>query len=114
MTAAVRHILDSFDALPEPERHVAAVEILRRVSASCSDDLLQAALLEAANGLFLALDEEEAWRSQMARSSRLQAILKAARERIEAGKGIREEDFWADVEKRQVNQRRKSKHKKAP
>jgi hypothetical protein len=60
MTAAVQHVLNSFDALPEPERHQAVVEILRRIAASLGEELPEAALQEAADGLFLALDEEEA------------------------------------------------------
>ena len=43
-------------------------------------------------------DEEELERLLMAHSPRLQAILEAARERIQAGAGIPDEDFWEDVE----------------
>jgi hypothetical protein len=60
MTTAVQQLLDSFDALPEAEKHQATVEILRRVSASVGGDLPEAALVEAADELFRALDAEEA------------------------------------------------------
>jgi prevent-host-death family protein len=42
-------------------------------------------------------DEDELERLLMAHSPRLQAILEAARKRIRAGKGVREEDCWAGV-----------------
>ena len=42
-------------------------------------------------------DEEELERLMMAHSPRLQAILEAARQRIQAGAGIPNEAFWADV-----------------
>jgi prevent-host-death family protein len=43
-------------------------------------------------------DEDELERLMMAYSPRLQAILAAARARIQAGEGIPEERFWAEVE----------------
>jgi prevent-host-death family protein len=43
-------------------------------------------------------DEDELERLMMAYSPRLQAILAAARARIQAGEGIREDRFWAEVE----------------
>jgi hypothetical protein len=54
MTAAVQQILNSFDALPEPEQQQAAVAILRRVSPE--GDLPDAALVEAAEALFRSLE----------------------------------------------------------
>jgi hypothetical protein len=60
MTTAVRQLLDAFDALPEDEKHQAAVEILRRTSSPAEGDLPEAALVEAADELFRALDAEEA------------------------------------------------------
>ena len=60
MTTKVRELLGAFDALPEAEKHQAAVEILRRVSSDAEGDLPESALLEAAEELFLALDAEEA------------------------------------------------------
>ena len=43
-------------------------------------------------------DEEELERLVMAHSPRLQAILEAARGRIESGAGLREDEFWKGVE----------------
>jgi hypothetical protein len=60
MTAAVRQLLDSFDALPAPEQHEAIVEMLRRASASTTGDITEAGLIEIADELFQALDAEEA------------------------------------------------------
>jgi hypothetical protein len=60
MTTAVQQLLASFDALSEVEKHQAAVEVLRRVSGSAEGDLPEAALVEAADELFRALDAEEA------------------------------------------------------
>ena len=60
MTATVRQLLDSFDALPEADKHQAAVEILRRYGGTAEGDLPEAALVEAADELFRALDAEEA------------------------------------------------------
>jgi hypothetical protein len=60
MTTAVQQLLESFDALPEADKHQAAVEILRRVSPPIEGDLPEIALVEAADELFRALDAEEA------------------------------------------------------
>lgn len=62
MTKAVSQLLDSFDALTDTDKHQAALEILRR--AAPEGDLAEAALLEAADGLFGALDSEEAGHAQ--------------------------------------------------
>ena len=43
-------------------------------------------------------DEDELERLIMAYSPRLQALLQAARQRIEAGEGIPHEQFWHEVE----------------
>jgi hypothetical protein len=56
----VQQLLASFDALSEADKHQAAVEILRRVSTPLEGDLPEAALVEAADELFRALDAEEA------------------------------------------------------
>ncbi len=45
-----------------------------------------------------ATDEEELERLMMAHSPRLQAILEAARQRMQAGAGISNDEFWKDVE----------------
>jgi hypothetical protein len=60
MTDAVRRFLEAFDALTEPDKHQAAIEILRRVS--CEGNLSETALVEAADELFRSLDAEEAAR----------------------------------------------------
>jgi hypothetical protein len=60
MTTALQQLLESFDALPEVDKHQAAVEILRRVSAPVEGNLPEVALVEAADELFRALDAEEA------------------------------------------------------
>jgi hypothetical protein len=60
MTATVQQLLDSFDALPDPEKRQAAIEILRRYSGATDSDLTETALVGVADELFHALDEEEA------------------------------------------------------
>ena len=60
MTATVRQLLDSFDALSDADKHQVAVEILRRLGAAAQGDVPEAALVEAADELFGALDDEEA------------------------------------------------------
>jgi hypothetical protein len=64
MTTPVQQLLNAFDRLQEAEKHQAAVEILRRVSAAVEGDLPEAALVEAADELFRALDAEEAGHGQ--------------------------------------------------
>jgi hypothetical protein len=64
MTISVQQLLDTFDALPDPDKHQAMVEILRRVGASTQGDLPDAALVEAADELFRALDAEESRHGQ--------------------------------------------------
>ncbi len=59
MNVAVQHLLDSFDALAEADKHRVAVEILRRDSA-IHGDIPESALVEATDELFRALDAEEA------------------------------------------------------
>lgn len=58
MSNRVRELIASFDALPEPDKRVAAAEILRRVPRT-EGDLSAAALDELAEELFSALDAEE-------------------------------------------------------
>ena len=60
MTATVQQLLDTFDALPDADKHQAAVEILRRISSAVEGDLPDSALVEAADELFRTLDAEEA------------------------------------------------------
>lgn len=64
MTTGVKQLLDSFEALPEPDRHQAAVEILRRTLTPTHGQLPEAALVEAADELFRVLDAEEANHAQ--------------------------------------------------
>ena len=60
MNTAVQQLLASSDALSPADQQRAAVEILRRVSPRAEGDVPEAALLEAADDLFRALDAEEA------------------------------------------------------
>ncbi len=57
-------------------------------------------------------DEDDLERLMMAHSPRLQAILNAARQRIQAGEGIPEEQFWAEVEQEQAPKPRRTRRKK--
>ena len=57
MTIAVKHLLDSFDALTETEKHEAAAEILRRAAPA---ELPDEAFVELADELFRELDTGEA------------------------------------------------------
>ena len=58
MSTAVQQLLESFDALPEADRHRAAIEILRRALPAAEGDLPESALVAAADELFCALDAE--------------------------------------------------------
>jgi hypothetical protein len=59
MSITVQQLLDSFDALPDADKHLAIVEILRRFSVAGEDDLPESALIGAADELFRSLDEAE-------------------------------------------------------
>jgi len=59
MTSAVQALLESFDALPEPERHEAAVELLRRATLPAPAGLPDEAPVAAADELFRELDARE-------------------------------------------------------
>jgi hypothetical protein len=59
---AVQQFVEAFDALTEADKRCATVEILRRFSPE--SDVPEAALLEAADDLFRALDAEEATHAQ--------------------------------------------------
>jgi len=48
----------------------------------------------------------------MAHSPRLQALLEAARQRIQAGAGIPNEQFWEEVASEQASSKGSSKRKK--
>lgn len=60
MNTTVQQLLDAFDALPDADKHRAAVEIFQRVSPATEEDMPESALVEAAEELFQALDAEEA------------------------------------------------------
>jgi hypothetical protein len=60
MTATAQQMLDSFDALPDADKHQVAVEILRRCAAAAEGDLPESALVGAADELFRILDQDEA------------------------------------------------------
>src|SRR5947209_13865654 len=47
--------------------------------------------------LLAVTDDEELERLVLANSPRFQALLEAARQRLEAGRGIPHEEFWRDV-----------------
>lgn len=57
MSKAAQRVLDDFEALPEPDRHIVALEIIRRSESydAPSDD----ELVQAAEELFLDLDRRE-------------------------------------------------------
>ena len=60
MTPTVKHLLQSFEQLTEPEKHDLAVEVLRRTDISDALAFSDDELALAAEDLFLALDREEA------------------------------------------------------
>jgi hypothetical protein len=60
VTAAVQQFLDSFDALPDGDKHQAALEIFRRFAGVTAGDLPESTLIGAADELFSALVKEEA------------------------------------------------------
>jgi predicted HAD superfamily phosphohydrolase len=57
MTTAVQQLLNSFDALPDADKHAATIEILRRISAK--GDVAESTFVEVADELFSRLDSEE-------------------------------------------------------
>lgn len=59
MPTAVQQVLDSYDALPDADKHLAAIEILRRYLPA-EGDLPESTLIQSAEELFLTLDAEEA------------------------------------------------------
>ena len=64
MSTAVQQLLDTFDALPEADKHRAAIEVLRRIVPAGAEDLPDSALIEAAEELFRNLDAEEVGRAK--------------------------------------------------
>lgn len=59
MTAAVRQLLETYEALTEAEKNEAIVELFRRAAEVTPAELPDPALVEAADELFQGLDAEE-------------------------------------------------------
>ena len=59
MTRAARQLIETFDALPEDEKRVVTVEILRRTALEDQTSLDEADLVLAADQVFLDLDRRE-------------------------------------------------------
>lgn len=59
MTRAARHLIETFDALPDDEKRVVTVEILRRTALEDQTSLDEADLVLAADQVFLDLDRRE-------------------------------------------------------
>ncbi len=60
MTATVKELLDTFDALSDADKREATLQLLRRVVDEESGDVPEEALVAAAEELFLELDAREA------------------------------------------------------
>jgi len=59
MTLAAKTILESFEALPEPDKEAVVVEILRRATAAPYPTMEDEDLIFAADQVFLELDRRE-------------------------------------------------------
>jgi hypothetical protein len=57
MSADVQQVLKAFDALQEPDKHEATVEILRRYP--LQGDVREESLIEIADELFRTMDKDE-------------------------------------------------------
>ena len=64
MSNAVQNLLDSFAALPEPEKHELASAILRWSTHCEGPALTDDELIRSADDIFVALDEQEEGGSQ--------------------------------------------------
>lgn len=60
MTQSVQEFLTAFDALSDSDKHVAALEVLRRVWPAGVPPMGDESLIEAADALFGELDAREA------------------------------------------------------
>ena len=60
MSATVQQLLDTFDALPDAQKHQAGIEILRRFTGDAAADMPENDLVAMADELFGTLDNEEA------------------------------------------------------
>ena len=59
MSTEVQHLLESFAALPEPDRHELASAILRWTVNTDHPALSDDELIRAADSVFVALDQQE-------------------------------------------------------
>ena len=59
MTAAVEHIIEDFEALPEPERREVLAKLLQIASHMDYGPISEEELLVSADEIFVALDREE-------------------------------------------------------
>lgn len=59
MTKAARQLIETFEALPDDEKRVVTVEILRRTAVDDHPPLDEAELVLAADQVFLDLDRRE-------------------------------------------------------
>ena len=59
MTNAARQLIETFEALPEGEKRVVTMEILRRTALEDHPQLDEAELILAADQVFLELDRRE-------------------------------------------------------
>lgn len=64
MNPNVEQVLKSYDALPECDRRLVAIEILRRGLSVDEEDVSDQTFVEAAEELFLRLDAAEAGHAQ--------------------------------------------------
>ncbi|MEX2093819.1 MAG: hypothetical protein WD971_14130 [Pirellulales bacterium] len=60
MTQPVQQVLTAFDALNDADKHVAAIEVLRRVGAEVQPPPSDESLIAATDMLFAELDAREA------------------------------------------------------
>lgn len=60
MSHAAKSVLDAFELLPPAEREQVVLELLRRTAMAPHDSPDDAALLRAADDIFLGLDRQEA------------------------------------------------------
>jgi predicted HAD superfamily phosphohydrolase len=59
MTAAAEHVIEDFEALPEPERRQVLAKLLQIASHMDYGPISEEELLASADELFVALDREE-------------------------------------------------------
>ena len=59
MSTSVQHLLETFETLPEPEKHELASEILRWSAHAAHPALADDELVRAADEIFVSLDQHE-------------------------------------------------------